>query len=564
MAVTLNKSGEAHLKGLIDAGKYNTDKGWGFSAEDGNALLGDKGDDWARYGSVHLGEDDSATENTKARWKYPAAKAKGASEEVYRAGLVAAKDRAAQNGEKDIEDAASALIDTIDKKEGKDPETPAENRGEGGNEASAVASPVPKVTARTDLPRMMARIFGTPLLVDASKLEVILSALGPRLGLSSATVDPQKMKALFGDDDEGDDPLVPYEITPDGIACIGVDGTLVYKTGWLGALSGLTSYSDVRAAVDKAVSDPSVKGILLEINSYGGEANGCFDLSDAIFAARGAKPLYAVAADDSYSGAFALASAASKLFVSRTSGVGSIGVVCCHIDQSAADKQDGLKYTFVYSGDRKIDGNPHVPLTSPAMEAMQAESDRLRMIFAESVARYRGISVDAVVATQAAKYFGANAVAANLADAVGTPNDALNALRAEIASRAQIAKPPFTAAEGAPATSATSAAEETAQVIDLASERLRITGEAVSTHAEIVELCALASHPDLAAGFIRKSTSIADVRKELQTLRARASDALAVTGHIMPDAGGTDAQQAAAGWTKAFAAFGDKKQGDAK
>jgi ClpP class serine protease len=561
MAVTLNKSGEAHLKGLIDAGKYNTDKGWDFSAEDGNALLGDKGDDWARYGSAHLGEDDSATEDTKARWKYPAAKAKGASEEVHRAGLVAAKDRAAQNGEKDIEDAASALIDAIDKKEGRDPETPAENKGEGGNEASAVA-PTPKGMARTDLPRMMARIFGTPLLVDASKLEIILSALGPRLGLSSVTVDPQKMKALFGDDDEGDDPLVPYEVTPDGIACIGVDGTLVYKTGWLGALSGLTSYSDVRAAVDKAVSDPSVKGILLEINSYGGEANGCFDLSDAIFAARGAKPLYAVAADDAYSGAFALASAASKLFVSRTSGVGSIGVVCCHIDQTAADKQDGLKYTYVYSGDRKIDGNPHVPLTSPAMEVMQAESDRLRTIFADSVARYRGISVDAVVATQAAKFFGANAVAANLADAVGTPADALTALRGEIAARAQTTKPPFAAAaEPAPVAAV---AEGTAQVIDLASERLRITGEATSAHAEIVELCALASHPELAAGFIRKSTSIADVRKELQTLRARASDALAVTGHIMPDAGGTDAQQAAAGWTKAFAAFGDKKQGDAK
>lgn len=35
------------------------------------------------------------------------------------------------------------------------------------------------------LPHLASRIFGTPLLVHRAKLDVILSALGPRLGIDS-------------------------------------------------------------------------------------------------------------------------------------------------------------------------------------------------------------------------------------------------------------------------------------------------------------------------------------------------------------------------------------------
>ncbi|WP_196302053.1 S49 family peptidase, partial [Ralstonia solanacearum] len=44
------------------------------------------------------------------------------------------------------------------------------------------------------------------------------------------------------------------------------------------------------------------------------------------------KPVWAVANDMAFSAAYALASAASRLFVSRTGGVGSIGVIAMHVD----------------------------------------------------------------------------------------------------------------------------------------------------------------------------------------------------------------------------------------
>jgi ClpP class serine protease len=479
-------------------------------------------------------------------------------------------------------------------------------------ESVASAQPRAKASVR-DLPRLMTRIFGTPLLVDATKLEIILGAIGPRLGLVAAVpkadITPKAIGALFDDsedDDEDQDEFqnVPYSVTPDGMAVMCVDGTLVYKSSWLGALSGLTGYSDVKASLDAAMADDSVKGILLQVDSYGGEVNGCFDLCDAIFGMRSQKPIYGVAADDSYSAAFGVLAACSKAFVSRTSGIGSIGVVCAHVDQSAADKMDGLKYTYVYSGDRKIDGNPHAPLSTPALEAVQAECDRVRMLFASSVGKYRSMSVDAVLATQAAKYFGENGVAAGLADAVGTPDDALAALRADVAARAPTAHraapmsfgavadapaspeaalpetPAAPSPKAAPATEATPetakpapvaegdapevpvpepvvddppAGHASAQVIDLAGERKRITGEIVSNAAEIVALCTLAGLPEKASELIRAQVSIADARKLLQTLRAHASEARTITGHIEAHAGSQDHQMAAASWRTAFA-----------
>jgi HK97 family phage prohead protease len=105
----VNDAGRAYARSLIAAGKVDRASGWDFSAEDGNALLGSDSD-WAAFGRVHLGVDTSASEKTKAYWKYPVAK----GGKVYRAGVIAAKQRAAAEGDDAVEAAASALLEEID------------------------------------------------------------------------------------------------------------------------------------------------------------------------------------------------------------------------------------------------------------------------------------------------------------------------------------------------------------------------------------------------------------------------------------------------------------------
>jgi ClpP class serine protease len=224
---------------------------------------------------------------------------------------------------------------------------------------------------RSFLPHVASRVFGSPLLIQPRKLDVILRVLGPRIGLSG--------KMLFPDDDGDEDPTDrnPYTITPDGIAVISVAGSLVRKSSFMDAYSGITSYADIETEFLDAVTNPSVKGILLDIDSPGGECAGCFDLADAIYALRGSKPIYAIANESMFSAAYALGSAADKIFVTRTGGVGSIGVICLHVDQSGMDAQEGLKFTPIYAGDHKNDFTPHEPLADDVKNEMQGEVDRL-------------------------------------------------------------------------------------------------------------------------------------------------------------------------------------------
>ena len=75
-------------------------------------------------------------------------------------------------------------------------------------------------------------------------------------------------------------------ITEQNIAVISVTGTLVSRSGYLDAASGLLSYADVGDAVASALADPSVQGVILDIDSPGGEVGGLFDLVEIIRAAK--------------------------------------------------------------------------------------------------------------------------------------------------------------------------------------------------------------------------------------------------------------------------------------
>ncbi|MFP3022687.1 MAG: S49 family peptidase, partial [Wolbachia sp.] len=121
---------------------------------------------------------------------------------------------------------------------------------------------------------------------------------------------------------------------------------------------------------------------------------------------------------DAYSAAYAIASSAEKVFVSRTSGVGSIGVIASHIDQSGFDEKQGIKYTTVFAGSRKNDLNPHEPMTSESLENLKSEVNRLYGMLVELIARNRNLSVEAIKNTEAGLYFGENAVEIGLADEI--------------------------------------------------------------------------------------------------------------------------------------------------
>jgi len=276
-----------------------------------------------------------------------------------------------------------------------------------------------------DLPHLASRLFNRPHMIAASKLDIILGAIAPRI------FDGNKLPfAAFNDDDPIDDiPKEAYRVVQ-GVAIIPVHGTLVRRGGWLNAMSGLTSYEGLLASFKEAMADSDVKAILLDIDSSGGEAGGVFDLVEELrrLSAKHNKPVWAHANEEAASAAYAIACAAEQIWVARTGDVGSIGVVCAHMDQSKYDEKQGLKWTFIYCGDHKIHGNPHQPLADEAQAKIQADSDALYEMFVKLVSDYRPMSAGAVRDTKADTYLGAQAVKIGLADKQGTFDEALKAL----------------------------------------------------------------------------------------------------------------------------------------
>lgn len=203
----------------------------------------------------------------------------------------------------------------------------------------------------------------------------------------------------------------------DGIAIIPIHGLLTKRSE---RFYQTTNYTDIFVAISTALYDNQVDSILLDIDSPGGEVGGLFDLVDYIYGSRDKKPIYAYANDSAFSAAYAIASACSKVYVNRTSGVGSIGVIATHTDISEADKKLGVKYTAIFAGDKKNDLSPHEPLSKNAKEKLQEQVNNLYEIFLSTVARNREISAELVRATQAATYFGEEAINIALADEISS------------------------------------------------------------------------------------------------------------------------------------------------
>ena len=411
----------------------------------------------------------------------------------------------------------------------------------------------------TVLPHLAARLFGVPLAIHRPKLDVILSVLGARIGLADLAAPV------------GYTPAARALGPPSGkVAVIPIHGTLVRRTSGIEAESGLASYTGIAAQLDAALASPEIAAILLDIDSPGGESGGVFDLADRIRAASEVKPVWAVANDMAFSAAYALASAATRVFVARTGGVGSIGVIAMHVDQSVKDAHDGVRYTAVFAGERKNDLNPHEPISNEAHAVLRAEVDRIYDLFVETVARHRGLDADAVRATEAGLFFGPDAVATGLADAVGSLDDALTQLTQSLSPLpTQVA----TASQAgflrnhqmeSSMNDRTDPAASDRPLADPAgshpqpSATATATALSVADAVEIAQTCTLAGRTDLIAGFLEAQSSPAKVRSQLLAAQAEASPE--ITSRIAPDAARPVASNPLIDAAKQIAAQSTKKE----
>lgn len=278
------------------------------------------------------------------------------------------------------------------------------------------------------------RIFNRPLLIAPTRLAAIMLGLGERFGVTNA-------EEAFGGlaDAAAAAPGRNIETpAPKGsmIGVIPILNTLVHRHGRVNANSGyLHSYQSIGAQLDMMMSDPQVGGILLDVDSGGGEADGVFELANKIRRANTEKPIYAAVNSHAYSAAYALASAAERVFVPPSGGVGSIGVVAMHVDQSKRNADEGLHVTLIHAGKHKIDASPHAPLNEAGFRAIEGHVNLIHRQFLGHVRDMRQeVQLEAV--KEATLHYGSDAVAVGLADEVGTFDDAASALAERMAAPA--------------------------------------------------------------------------------------------------------------------------------
>lgn len=215
-----------------------------------------------------------------------------------------------------------------------------------------------------------------------------------------------------------------------GVAFIPVQGVLLHKYNY--SWEGATGYDYIRSRFDAAIADPSVEGIVFDVNSPGGQVAGNFELADHIYKNRKAKPMMAMVDTMSYSGGYSLSSAVGRIVATPSGGAGSIGVVMMHVSVARALKDFGVDVNLIYAGKHKVDGSPFKELSEDARKRFQASVDRSYDQFVSLVARNRGLESDAVRATEALTYDAAEAVKVGLVDAVQEPVSALAAFRKEL------------------------------------------------------------------------------------------------------------------------------------
>lgn len=203
---------------------------------------------------------------------------------------------------------------------------------------------------------------------------------------------------------------------PDGIAVIHVDGALSYRSNMFTEFFDEDTYNSIEAAFDECLADKKVKGIVFDINSPGGQVDGCADLGNKIFGARGSKPYGIVARTGGMmcSAAYWLGSSCEKVYCSDNGTLGSIGVLCSFTKYS----EDIVKENVVVS-DLSPNKNAD-PETKEGLKVLKDELNALAAVFINTVARNRGTTYEDVLENygKGGCFVGEDAVKAGLADGV--------------------------------------------------------------------------------------------------------------------------------------------------
>lgn len=282
-----------------------------------------------------------------------------------------------------------------------------------------------------------------------------------------------------------------YEVV-NGTAVIPVLGVISKRMNMFQDISGGTSVELLRKNINSALDDESVKDLLLDIDSPGGSSDGIAEMADAIFAARGEKPITAYADGMMASAAYWLGSAADKVYASQDAAVGSIGVYAVLRDWSVYEHNLGVKTNIIKAGKYKASGHPSKPMSEDDKAVIQEEVDDIFGLFTTAIARNRGFTAEETAKVATGRVF-----IAQKAQDLGLI-DGITTLEAILGKR-------DTGGNGSPI--ATRAEKSSAEVID--SDKQVLTSKKEELMSEVTVEQIKKDHPAVADALIKEGKEAA-------------------------------------------------------
>ena len=217
----------------------------------------------------------------------------------------------------------------------------------------------------------------------------------------------------------GDGPGWP---TGDAVALIHLDGVIA-GTGSI--YSGIVTPEYFVEQLLAAEADPSVKAILIRVDSPGGTVAASQEI--AMETARITKPIVVSVGDVCASGAYMVASQCDEIIATPTSSIGSIGVITQIPNVEGLFDKLGIEFTVLTSGEFKDTGSPYRSMTATETALFEEWLDIAYDEFVRIVAEGRGLPVEDVEEMATGWIWpGIVAEEMGLIDSIGTYNDALD------------------------------------------------------------------------------------------------------------------------------------------
>lgn len=259
------------------------------------------------------------------------------------------------------------------------------------------------------LHRLLDSVYNKPQLITASALKPIVEYLVDRNSATFAFSPTTKtVEAVKNPEKVG------------GIGEIKIDGAISYLPveGVCGDTSG-TSYSGI---LDQAyeLAEMCVDTILLTFSSPGGAAAHCFTTCQELreIADDNGIKLISYIDEMAASAALALSVISDEVIIHPSASTGSIGCVCCILDQSKALENLGLKPIYISSTPGKTAFNPDGSFSENFLENLQEDVTALGNQFADHVTKYTGIPKETILAMDAKMFNAEKAVQVGLANKI--------------------------------------------------------------------------------------------------------------------------------------------------